>query len=188
MMEIEEEKLQILAMAQKQAEAMKIEAEKKGHKEGYQAGYEEARTEAKGEADQIRGQALDLIKDAKVQVDQYFIDKKGDLIALAADMAEAMVYHTIDMSNDGILMLIKPILERYAKGETIVIRCHPSKIPSLKFKATELEALYQGTKIVILEDPSLEEYGATIETEEQFIDLQIKKQLDAMVNEINNLE
>lgn len=188
MAQIQVEKEAILKEAKIQAEVIKAEAYKKGHGEGYETGYNEGMIKAKEDGENIKSKALKLIDDANDYVKEYYKETRDNIIKLAAQMAEEIVHHTIDSSSEDILMLINPILETYGTGDSIVITCNPKKIPALKSKLGRWEKEWEGTRFVILEDENLDRNGCTIENQYQFIDLQIRQQIESMIEEINKME
>lgn len=188
LMRLEEERLNIISIARKQAEAIISEAKKIGFKEGFDKGYNEAMDKARQEAARIKDQALSLIKQAESDLADYYKENQENIIRLSAQMAEAIIHHKIDTSEEDILLLIKPILEKYEGNGNIVITCHPDRLSIMKERAEELQALSANTRFVILSDDNLEERGCIIESQHQFIDLQIGKQLESILKEINKME
>lgn len=188
MVEIDIEKRKILDLAKKEAEVIKTEAKKKGYSEGYEIGYNEGIIKAREEGESIKARALKLIDEAEKYVEGFYKENKKNIIELAGQIAEEIVHHTIDTSSEDILMLINPILDNYGTGDSIVITCNPRKIPVLKSKLSKWEKEWEGTRFVILEDENLEKNGCTIENQNQFIDLQVKKQIESMIEEINKVE
>lgn len=191
-LEIEEEKNKILNDAKIEGDKIKLGSRKQGyqvgHKEGYRAGYEEAINKAKDEAELIKANALNLIKQSKNHVVEYIEENQEKLIKLAVHMAESIVHHTIDESSDNILMLVKPILQKHEKRDNIIISCHPSNYLYVKEHLEELRDISPETRFIILKDGNLERNGCIIENEHQVIDLQIKNQIESILEEIENLE
>lgn len=188
MLKVQKEKEKIIKEANKEAEIIKADARKKAYKEGYETGYNKGIAKSREDGDLIKANAVKLISDADKHVKQYYEDNKDKIIDLAGKMAEEIIHHSIDTSNEDILLLINPILETYDIGDSIVITCNPKKIPAVKSKISKWEKDWTNTRFLILEDANLERNGCTIENEHQFIDLQIRKQIENMVEEINNME
>ena len=188
LIKLEEERLHIIKTAKKQANAIISDAKKQGYKKGYDIGYKEGINRAREEALGIKNKALGLIKQAEEDVSNYFRENQENIIRLSAQMAEAIIHHKIDTSDENMLMLIKPILENYEGNGNIVITCHPDKVALMKEKAKELQTISGDSRFIVLGDETLEKYDCTIENQYQFIDLQIKKQLESIVAEINSME
>ena len=55
-------------------------------------------------------------------------------------------------------------------------------------RVEELKAVCPNGRFIILEDGNLEDKGCTIENESQIIDLQIRKQIDSIIRDLNALE
>ncbi|HLS52696.1 MAG TPA: FliH/SctL family protein [Tissierellaceae bacterium] len=188
MMKIEEERISILKNAKEQADAVIAQAKKRGYSEGYETGYREGLEEVRKEAAQIKEQALGLIRQAEEDVASYLEENRENIIRLSAQMAEAIIHQKIDSSDEDLLLLIKPILERYEANGNIVITCHPSRVETMKEKASQLQLADGDARFIVLSDENMEEYSCIIENQYQLIDLQIKKQLEAIVEEINKME
>lgn len=191
-LEIEEERKRILNDAQIEVDKIKLESRKQGYnagyKEGYKVGYSEGLDKSKEEGQIIKERALNLIKQSEDYVDQYLEENEAKIIELSVDMAEAIVHSTIDSSSENILMLVKPILQGYEKKDSIIITCHPNNYSHLKDQLHQLKELSPDTRFIVLEDENLEKNGCIIENEHQVIDLQIQKQIYAILEEIKNLE
>lgn len=194
-LEAEAESTKILEMIRVEAEEIKAQAKlhgrELGHKEGYEAGFKQGHEEgiqgAKDESEVIKENALDMIEQAKVKVEDYFSNNKTNIIELAAEMAESIIHSKIDSSSENILILIKPILQQYAKKGNITISCHPNNIERLKQQLYQLEEGYPDSKFIIFEDANLEVNGCKLENKTQIIDLQIKKQLDSIIEDIKEI-
>lgn len=187
-LKMEEKKMSILQAAKKQADIIIENAEKKGYEDGYKAGYEKALFEAKEEASGIKQKALNLFVEANKNVEEYYEQNKENILNLSARIAETIIKRKIDLSDKDILSFIGPVLEGNDIYGNVVISCHPEKAEQLKTKMGELQKISSNTKYTILSDENLEEYGCTIENQFQYIDLQIRKQIDAVLEEINNME
>lgn len=194
--ELEEERKQILNDAKVEVDRIKLESRKQGynagHKEGqkvgYNVGYSEGLNKAKEEEAIIKGRALNLIKQSEEYVDKYLEENKEKIIKLAVDMAEVITHATIDAESDNILMLIKPILQMYDRKESVIITCNPANYKYVKGGLEELKYIAPETRFIILEDENIEKNGCIIENEHQVIDLEIRKQIEAILEEIKNLE
>lgn len=186
--QIEKERLEILEMARKEAESLRIEAEKQGHEAGRMEGYQQGINEARREGITIKNNAIRIMEQAERHVSEYFIENRVKIIKLAADMAESIVHSTINTSTENIVLLIKPILQQYGKEEQIIITSHPDNIPYLKGNLHQMEELCPNARFIVLADNNLEKNGCIIENEHQIVDLQVKKQIDAILEEIKHLE
>lgn len=188
LVELEHERLCIIEDANKEAEKIKHKAYQDGYEDGFKSGYEQAINEAKEEAIEIKNNAMNLIKQANDYISEYISENKEKIIRLAADMAETITHFSIDTSQENILALVEPILQQYRKHENIIITCHPDNSTFIKNKLDKLKNSYPEANFIILKDNSLEKNGCIIENENQIIDLQIKKQINSILEYINNLE
>lgn len=190
--EIEKERNKIINNGKIEVDKIKLEARKKGYKlgykEGHESGYKEGINKAKEEGRAIKNNAINLIKESEKHVDEYLEENKKEIINLAINIAETIVHSTIDESSEDVLMLVKPILEQYDKKDNIIITCNPENHSNIMKHLNKLESICPNAKFIILEDDSLERNGCIIENKDQVIDLQIKKQIEAILEEIKNLE
>lgn len=193
--EIQEERANIIRIAKVEAENLKTEATKQGqdlglkqgYQQGHQQGYKEGLNEAKMESIEIKNNALSMIEQAEKNIEDYFNTNKANIINLAVEMAESITHYTIDSSSENILMLINPILQQYGKKGNITISCHPDSIKHLKEHLHQLEDSYPESKFILFEDGNLDKNGCIVENKTQIIDLQIKKQLDSIIEDIKEI-
>lgn len=194
-LETEQERLKIIKDGKKEAENLKLAAKQNGYeeglKEGYEQGYRKGIKAAQHEGLIIKNNALSLIDQAHKYISSYLAENHNNIIKLAASMAESIVHTTIDESSERIIMLIKPILQQFGKKGNIIITCNPDNIAHVRCYLHELEESCPDAKLIILEDGNLEKNGCVIENENSIIDLQIKGQLNSIIEEIyenKNLE
>lgn len=206
--EIDEEKEKIINQAIKEAEEIKLLAQEKGYKEGFDKGLEEGFNKglekghkegiktgflqgidnAKEEASEIKESAINLLKDSQKKVGEYFDKNRQNIIDLAVQMAESITHFTIDTHNEDIMQLIKPIMKQFKKVGNVIITCNPKNYEYIRRSIYEIEKKYENVNFIILEDETLEKNGCMIENDNQIIDLQIRKQLDNIVEKIKNME
>jgi len=195
-----EERRKIIEKANEEANNLLEEAKKQGFdkgfkkgceegfKEGLTNGYNQGILDAKSEASKIKNNAIKIVEDAQESVSDYFRDIHDKIIGLAADMAESIVHLTIDESSENILMLVNPILQEFGKTENIVITCHPDNLDYLKLYKYKLEEACPNTIFTILSDANLEKDGCIVENENKIIDLQIRKQLNSILESIKDID
>ena len=195
-----EERRKIIEKANEEANNLLEEAKKQGFdkgfkkgceegfKEGLTNGYNQGILDAKSEASKIKNNAVKIVEDAQESVSDYFRESHDQIIELAADMAESIVHLTIDESSENILMLVNPILQEFGKTENIVITCHPDNLDYLKLYKYKLEEACPNTIFTILSDANLEKDGCIVENENKIIDLQIRKQLNSILESIKDID
>jgi len=195
-----EERRKIIEKANEEANNLLEEAKKQGFdkgfkkgceegfKEGLTNGYNQGILDAKSEASKIKNNAVKIVEDAQESVSDYFRESHDQIIELAADMAESIVHLTIDESSENILMLVNPILQEFGKTENIVITCHPDNLDYLKLYKYKLEEVCPNTIFTILSDANLEKDGCIVENENKIIDLQIRKQLNSILESIKDID
>ena len=177
-----------MAELKEEAEGIKKEAQKNGYRDGLQAGYKKGMKECTTECDEMKKSAISLIQQAKEEVESYFNENKDKIIQLAADMAECIVHNNIDLSDENILLLIKPIIQLYEDNENIIITCASENKEFLRSRVSELATINRNTRFTILSDGNLKKNDCIIENENKIVDLQIRKQIDSIVDDIKNME
>lgn len=193
--ENQEKRANMVRVALAEAENLKAEATKqgqelglqKGYEQGHLQGYKEGLDQAKLESAEIRKNAIDMVKQAEKNIEDYFKTNKINMINLVAEIAESIIHYTIDTSSENILMIINPILDEYGNKGNVTISCHPNNFKYLKEHIHQLEEDYPESKFILFEDGNLEKNGCIVENKTQVIDLQIKKQLDSIINEIKDI-
>lgn len=190
--ETEEERKKIIDRAKNKAKELLEQAEEQGFesglKEGFTKGYNQGIEEAKEEASKIRENAIQTVQEAHKYVEEFYTKSHDEIIRLAADMAEAIIHTTINESSENILMLVKPIIQRFGKTGSIIITCHPDSLDYLKMYQYKLEEICPNTIFTILGDGNLEQDGFVIENENQIFDLQVSKQIESILRSIEDIE
>lgn len=184
--EIESERKNILEIATIEAQKEAIDIREAARKEGYHQGYTRAMEDAKREASKIKERALDLLRETKEYRDNYLRENEKNIYNLAKTMSENIIDYLIDIDDENILLIIRPILVEYLKEEDIIITSDAKGKSLLQKNRSKMEELCPNTRFIFLEDKSIDKYGFVIESEEQIVDLQIKVQLQNMLEEIRD--
>ena len=189
--EAEKEKQTLIQNAYTEVEKIKAIANKEGHEKGFKVGLEQGYSEgmhkAEEESQKLKEYAVDLIKQANTEVEDYFQENNEAIIRLAGDMAEKIVHTFIDASSENIIQLIKPVIEQHRIMGNIIIRCHPENMDYVKMNLYQLENVSPEGRFIVLEDGNLEKNGIIIENEQKIVDLQIKKQIQSMIDDLKNM-
>ncbi len=208
LLELKDERDKIINEAKNEVEKLKSDAKEDGYKEGFdrglqdgfnqgleegsikglESGYSQGIENAKDEAKEIKRNAINLFQDAEREVGVYIDENRQRIIRLAGQMAESIIHSTIDTSSENMLQLIKPVIQQFKKVENVIISCNSKNYDYLRKSIYTIEKKYDNTKFTILEDENLEKNGCIIENDNQIIDLQIRKQLENIVNKLNNVE
>lgn len=190
--EIEAERKNILESAriEVQQEAIEIRerARKEGYDKGYQTAYDKAMEDVKEEAREIRGNALDILKEVKEYRDRYLRENEENIYHLAKTMAESIIDYLIDLDDENIILLIRPLLLEYLKEDYISISSNSEGKSLLEKHKEKLKKLAPDTRFIFLEDRSIGKHGFIIENDEGIVDLQIKTQIENILKEISDMD
>lgn len=195
--EANQKKQVILSEAQKEANQMKEIAEKQGFEEGqtrgretgYTAGYAAGMKQSEEESQRLRETIHNMLIEAQEVVENYYQAKRTEFIELAGHMAETIVHKTIDVSSDQVMDLIKPVLHRLKREDQfITLLVRPEQKELVKEKVKEFEKENQDIRFAVLSDNTLDKNGCVVENAHAIVDLQVRKQLDAMIDEMKNAE
>ncbi|GAB2491192.1 hypothetical protein GCM10008929_14140 [Alkalibacterium psychrotolerans] len=191
------EKEQLLSEAEEEIASLKEEAYKEafeaGQQAGYEKGYSEGRdqgyTEGKELSQQLVDQARNTVREAQLNIEQYIEEKKESLLSLSVHMAEKIVQEQLEMTPDGILELVQPILHQLDREEDYVsLTVHSSKRKELREAIPYLEKNYPGVRFVVFGDDNVDALGCVVESAHKVVDLQVKNQLLAMIEEMKESE
>lgn len=184
--ESEAEIAQIKAVAKESGHQAGYKASfQKGYEAGYSEGFEKATTENK----EIRERAVQMLHETHEAIQLYQSEKKDDFLKLATHMAEKIVHDYLDQADDGLLAIAKPFFYQLDKAEEFVtISVHPDKRGKIEENLDEIKSISPGTRFMILGDPSLAKRGILIESSHAVVDLQIRNQLDRMLEEFYEME
>lgn len=186
--QIESERKNILEKSLIDAEKKAIIMREKAYEEGYNEGFSKAIEDAKEEAQEIKNKSLDLLKETKVYRDKYLKENERNIYELAKNMAENIIHYSIDVEDENIINLIRPLLEEYLKEEDITITTTKEGKRLLKKHKKSLENICPNTRFIFLVDKSIEENGFIIENKESIVDLSIRVQLENMVKAISDID
>jgi len=187
----------LMQEAKEEAQKIKEQAETNGFKEGKDTGYQEGLEQgqmdgleqAQKENQELKDNIMVMIKQTQMELEQYKKDNKENIITLASHMAEKIIHKQIDHSDEGILLLAEPYLYQLEKDEEFVtITVHPAQKEILEEQKADIESISPNTRFMILSDPNIEQQGLIIESSKAVIDLQIKKQIDTMLREFEEME
>lgn len=193
----EQEKEALLAQTQAEIETLKQTAYEEayqkgmetGQQEGFNQGYTEATQKATEENIQEKEKIQLMLEETLAEIDQYKYEKKEELIELASHMAAKIIHKEINASDKGILELAQPYFYQIDKDEELVsITVHPSQRELVEKHLPEIERMIPNTRLVIYGDPTIEENGLVMESSKAVIDLQVKKQIEAMLQEFDEME
>lgn len=191
------EKDELLKQAMIEAEKIKEEAFReafeKGKQTGFDSGYKEGKeagyTDGKRESERLVEAAKQSVSDAQKDISLYIEEKKNSLLSLSVHMAEKIVHEQLDLLPNGILELVHPILHQLDRKEDYVsLTVHSSMRQKIKAQIPTLEKTYPGVRFIALQDDNVEEYGCVVESAHKVVDVEVKKQLEAMVEEMKERE
>lgn len=191
------EKERMLEEAEAYIRQIKEEAYAKAFEEGQKAGYETGFSEGKekgyldgqSESQALVDQARQTLSEAQLDIEAYIEEKKESLLSLSVHMAEKIVQEQLDLLPDGILELVNPILHQLDHKEDYVsLTVHSSKRLEIREKLPYLEKNYPGVRFVVFGDDNVDPLGCVVESAHKVVDLQVKNQLLAMVEEMKERE
>ncbi|GEK89357.1 flagellar assembly protein FliH [Alkalibacterium putridalgicola] len=191
------EKEQLIEEAMQEVEQLKEEAYKAAFDEGKQAGFEagykqgneDGFTAGKQESERLIKVAQQSITEAQLDITKYIEEKKDSLLSLSVHMAEKILHEQLDLLPEGILELVHPILHQLDRKEDYVsLTVHSSMRQTFKNHIPALEKAYPGIRFIILQDDNVEQYGCVIESAHKVVDVQVRKQLDALIEEMKERE
>ena len=154
----------------------------KGRKEGYKSGWDEAARNARETQEQARA----LLTDAHRETRQYIARTREEIIQLAASMAKGMIRYSVDVREESIVEMVKNALHQAEERKQILIRCPAQYVAVLEENIGNFKKVCPNANFAILEDPSVKSPGCIIETEDQVMDLEIDRQLDNIVNALQD--
>ncbi|EXJ22383.1 Flagellar assembly protein FliH [Alkalibacterium sp. AK22] len=191
------EKEKLMEEAQQEIDELKQKAYEEAYEKGQNAGFERGFSEGQSQgfkegqiaSQELLNQARQMIRAAQLDIEQYIAAKKESLLSLSVHMAEKIVQEQLDLTPDGILELVHPILHQLDRKEDYVsISVHPSKRKTIRDSIPDLEKNYPGVRFVVFGDDEIDPLGCIVESAHKLVDLQVKKQLEAMVEEMKERE
>ncbi|WP_034552236.1 FliH/SctL family protein [Carnobacterium funditum] len=194
---VKAQKEKLIKIAEAEAEALKsaaiekgfVEGQTTGYEAGYSSGYLAGMQKAEEESIKMKENVQQMLVEAEAFVEKYYKEQKEALLDLAGHMAETIVHTTIDTSSEQIMDLVKPVIHRLRReNQLITLSVRPEQNQLVKEAVSELEKEHPEIRFAVLTDNTLDKNGCTIESAHAIIDLQVRKQLDAMLAEMKEME
>lgn len=188
--ELRELKTVVIDQAKLEGETLKEEAYQEGLKEGqldgYNSGLENGYQAGLKEAEELKKNSLLVIEQAKTEIENYQKEKQHEFLELASIMAETIINRELTLSKTELQYLLDPIMNKLDKTDNF-ITVFVTKVnqDSTNEYMKNLKETFSDLKYAVLIDESLERNGCVIETSYEVIDLQLRKQLDLMIEELS---
>lgn len=182
-------KEEVLQKSLEEGEQLKQEAYltglKEGQLDGFESGKETGFKAGQKEAESLKQNALSIIKQVNEEMNAYQKEKQEDFIKASALMAENIINQELSLSEDKLKLLLQPVLNKVEKADNfITIFVTKDNLENTNLYMEKMKEQFAGLKFAVLVDEALETNGCVIETNYEVIDLQIKKQLNAMVKDL----
>lgn len=182
-------KEEVLQKSLEEGEQIKQEAYlagvKEGQLDGFESGKESGFDAGLNEAESLKQNALSIIEQTNEAMNAYQKEKQEDFIKASALMAENIINQELSLSEDKLKLLLQPVLNKVEKADNfITIFVTKDNLENTNLYMEKMKEQFAGLKFAVLVDEALETNGCVIETNYEVIDLQIKKQLDAMVKDL----
>lgn len=147
----------------RQATAEKASERQRGFEEGYQEGLEKL-SQRIFEAEQAHEKVL--------------AEAEPQIIRMVMDIAEKVIGRQIE--KGAIVDVVKNAISQ-AAGRKIVVRIHPSDVPTIREREKDLfAALDQNQSVSVKEDEEIPPGGCIVETEMGTVDARLETQLNAI--------
>lgn len=131
---------------------------------------------------------LDQLHRSRAEVLEYKSTKKQEILQLAIQMAEKILCRELEISEQNILELVQPELDTLSyEPDMLTLVVHPNQAAWLQENKERLDQLSPGTRFNVVSDRSLSEWAYVLENSRFLVELDIKKQLDAMYLELERM-
>lgn len=190
------EKDTLLLEAKAKAELLQMDAEQagyeagkqKGYQDGHEAGYQDGHQSGLDEVAVLKQEVLDQLHRSRAEVLEYKSTKKQEILQLAIQMAEKILCRELEISEQNILELVQPELDTLSyEPDMLTLVVHPNQAAWLQENKERLDQLSPGTRFNVVSDRSLSEWAYVLESSRFLVELDIKKQLDAMYLELERM-
>jgi flagellar assembly protein FliH len=194
--ELERERRDFLAAAERDAAECKEAARMAGHEEGYAKGYGEGL--AKAEAD-VRGEYEDKFQEVLSLMDgvvaslqdqraRLALSHAPQLIRLWETMLRRMLQTMVDLDPEAIGRIVESLLKRISDRERIVIYLNPEDVAVIEGCKDELMDSIRGVKLFeLMSDDHVDKGSCLIETNLGIYDARWRTQLEQVSSEVQTL-
>jgi flagellar assembly protein FliH len=179
---------EVLEQAKADAQKIREDAYKEGYRDGMEKGRREGLAEAEKENRTLKEEALQRFKTAEEEVEKYYRSNKKRLLELAGTMAQKILDRELTTSGESLLVLVKPLLQEYKEGGLVVIGCHKHRIRICRENLFALKKINPDVAYMVIENPDLEEDQVLVEYQNRIIDLDMKNQIQGIIDDLVKLE
>lgn len=180
----EAEAEELVQQAEQQAEQIKTQAHSEGFEAGKQEGLaaaEEQLQQAEEELRQSVEQELDQIRQQRKQMEPFFAD-------LTAKLVEKLTGQVCTENKEVILHLIQNAEDTLDRPKQVTLRVSGEDMAVVAGHKAELkEQLPEQTEFVVIEDASLSANQCIIETEDKMLDCSLDVQLQNLQEKLHTL-
>jgi len=165
----------LVEKSQREIELLKDQAYQAGFEQGYQEGLHKAEEAAAS----LRQQAGQIIESLLKEREQAWKKYEKDIIELVILLTEKVIGTVAENKPEAIKNLVKKVLKETGEAEKLTVKVNPVHIPFLTVADIQPKDK-PGSKIMILEEPSLQPGECIVVSENGSVEARISEQLDIL--------
>ena len=168
----------LVSRAQEESENIK--------KSAFEEGYRQGLAKATADIDHFRSELTNFMN-AKKDVFEYIAP---DILEISVDIAKKIIKKEIETDPQVLIDTIIDVLKNVSKNEPkITIRVRPQSVQFIKDTIPNLTYQYGiDTKITVVADPSVEEGGCVLQTNNGIVDASVDTQIEIIKKALEGIE
>jgi flagellar assembly protein FliH len=147
------------------------DAFEKGRQAGNEAGYQEGIARAEEQAATIRAQAAGVLEQAE-KIRRHTLETlELDIVNLARDIAEKLMSAQLSLEPGMVMQVAAESLRLVSERRNVVLYINPIELELVENRRDMLkDILPAGAQLHVIADPSIQEGGCRVETEQGWVD------------------
>lgn len=182
---LEQMEQEIIAKANAEAEQIREDAQKKGYDDGQQSGYQDGYQAGLKIAQKVIEQEKSNLNQANEDCQKFAKEKEKDLRKFAIKLAEILIKKQLDVDASTITNILAPVfIELEKPDEMIIVRANARYKQPLIDRLDKMHKEVPNLRYSVLEDEGLEPYTVKIESNESFITVDVKEDLEKFLKSL----
>ena len=163
------------------AESKSSELRDQAWDEGYAAALSQAKEEVAEIISRANQNADEMSKQISLERERYLQDLERQMLGVALDVAGNILNKELDGDDTAYVSMLREAVSKMPAEDTVSIRLHPDEYERFfKSKETKLQTPKGNISAKLIPDPTLDRYGAIIESPGGIIDAGANTQLEQM--------
>lgn len=177
---------EVIGRANAEAERIREEARSQGYDDGHQAGYQDGYQAGLNIAQKVIEQEKGNLEQANDDCLRFAREKEAEMRKFAVRLAEILVRKQLDIDASTVTSVLAPVFMELEKpDEMIIVRANARYKEPLTNRMEKMHQEVPNLRYSVLEDEGLDPYTVKIESNESFITVDVKEDLEKFLKSLD---